>query len=184
MNIIGIGGGIGSGKSTAASFYKEHGYKIIETSDLIREELEKEGISSSSRLQRIQKAHELVENYGKGILGTLASEKARTIDAENIVICGLRNPEQISAIKAQFHNAIFIFIEASPQMRLERAQKRDKITEPQALEHLRQMIKEENNPEGNTSMHLPKTKKASHIEVLNNESIENFHKSISSLFIL
>lgn len=183
MNIIGIGGGIGSGKSTAAGLYREQGYTVIETSELIQEVLLHEGIAESTRPQRIKKAHELVEQFGKGILGKLACEKALSLSTNNIVICGLRNPEQIFEIRSYFHDALFIFIEASAEIRLERAQKRDAINDSQTLKKLQLMIEDENNPEGNTSMHLPHTRQASTIILSNNSTLEHFRTSISTLFL-
>jgi len=189
--IIGIGGGIASGKTHAGKIAKELGYHVIETSDLIQSRIAKKEGEKGTREECIQEAHNLVNIYGKGALGLLASRAIVQLLHENIVVCGLRNPEQIIVLKEHFQNTLFLYIDADQDIRVQRALKREKskskiglsyVQEQELFKTIQHQIEGESAQQGNISMHLPDTKKASDILIENTTiTLEAYTEKVKKL---
>ena len=93
--IVGITGGIGSGKSTVSKLFKEHGFEIIDADDISREVVK----PGSSILDKI------VQHFGKGMLnpdGSLNRKKLATVvfsnKRERIYLEDLLHPEIVFRI--------------------------------------------------------------------------------------
>ena len=188
--IIGIAGGIASGKSLAGKVANGLGFHAIETSDVIRSLLREEGEKAPDRDRCIQKAHQLVKEYGPGVLGMFAAQEAINSNKNQVAICGIRHPEQIKEITRYFHNAFFLFMDIDPKVQKQRAVQRFKETNPKHTakeldlfsQRIEQQITDEGASEGNTSVHLPKTRQASHVSINNSVlSKEHFSAVVESL---
>lgn len=89
-NILGIVGGAGSGKDTVAEIFQRNGFSYISSSDLVREEISRRGLTTSRTLQT-QVANELRQDKGVGYWVDLSLQKSDTA-SRNVVISGLYSP--------------------------------------------------------------------------------------------
>lgn len=126
-NIIGITGAFGSGKSTAANFFKSKGYEIVILSKPLEEEAVKRGLPVTRKnLQNI--GNEWREKFGSEIL---VKNALGDIGPENkIVIDGIRNIAEIEEIR-KYSNSKIIAIVANRSIRFSRLLKlkrREKLT--------------------------------------------------------
>ena len=88
--LVGISGGIGSGKSIASKYFVSHGYKVI-YADKVAKDLYRTNKQLKNRL---------VKEFGKGILdenGNIAGAEAR-----KIILSGKRNIKRVNQIVHPF----------------------------------------------------------------------------------
>lgn len=127
-NIIGITGAFGSGKSTAASFFKKHGYTVIVLSSPLEKEAIKRKLPSTRKvLQDI--GNEWREKYGSGFLMKEALKEIK--NDEKVVIDGLRNYGEFEELKKE-KNSIVLGIMTDRHIRFNRLKKlkrRETLTE-------------------------------------------------------
>jgi len=124
--IIGITGAFGSGKTTAAQYFKKKGYTVIALSKPLEEEAIKRKLPLTRKiLQDI--GNEWREKYGSGILATKALSSAK--NNGKLVIDGLRNLGEVEALRK--NNGVLLAIVADRDIRFERLRKlkrREKLT--------------------------------------------------------
>lgn len=125
--IIGITGAFGSGKTTAASFFREKDYKVVVLSQILEEIAKKRKLSITRKnLQDIGNEIRLKSGAGsliKQVLKKYASEKKLVID-------GLRNYEEIVELK-KIKGSVLLGIIADRDVRFERLKnlkRREKLT--------------------------------------------------------
>jgi dephospho-CoA kinase len=125
--IIGITGAFGSGKTTAAEFFRNKGYTVVVLSSLLEKEAEKRNLPLTREiLQDI--GNEMREKYGKGILLKKALESLP--DTKKIVIDGLRNLGEVEELKKQ--GGILLAIVANREVRFTRLmllKRRERLTD-------------------------------------------------------
>ena len=125
-NIIGVTGAFGSGKSTAASFFKKKGYSIVSLSSFLEKEALKRKLSITRKiLQDI--GNEWRGKYGSGILMKKALEALK--GDEKIVFDGLRNLGEVKELKEK--EGILLAIVADKNIRFDRLKnlkRREKLT--------------------------------------------------------
>lgn len=120
--IIALTGLARSGKDTAAKYISEkYGFKWFDFSrDALEQELRvrnlpitKENMSSLG--------DELRKKYGTDILAQKLVEKIKQSNAENVVVSGVRSPEEAGCLKRSAEKFILIKIIADPKKRIQRA---------------------------------------------------------------
>jgi uncharacterized protein YprB with RNaseH-like and TPR domain/predicted nuclease with RNAse H fold/dephospho-CoA kinase len=134
--VIGLSGGLSSGKTTAGEFYKSNGYEYCRFSMVIAKLVQDEG----KELNRgnLQEMGEYV-NKEKGqrwLCNTLLNEFL--LNCDKIVIDGLRFPDDHSFMKEKFGpNFTHIHLTCSDTIRKERyeSQERNDITFEKAINH-------------------------------------------------
>lgn len=93
--IIGITGGFGSGKSTAASFFEKKGFTKIILSSFLEEEAKKRGFKRVTRKILQDIGNEWRKKYGSGILAKKTLKYLKTKRIKKAVVDGIRNKEEI-----------------------------------------------------------------------------------------
>jgi len=88
--LIGLTGTNGAGKGEVANFLKKKGYAYYSLSDLVRQELNKEG-KELNRNNLIKMGNKLREKFGADILARLVVKKIRG----KAVIDSIRNPKEV-----------------------------------------------------------------------------------------
>jgi len=125
--IIGLTGPFGSGKSTAASFFKSKGYEVAILSKPLEEEAVRRNLPITRKnLQDI--GNEWRKKFGSGILVKKAIEGL--FEKDKVVIDGLRNIGEINEIR-QYKNSLIIAVIADRKVRLNRLKnlkRREKLT--------------------------------------------------------
>ena len=96
--VIGLTGPMASGKNTVISTLKKKGFKSITMSDVIREEMDRQGIPPErSKMQDF--ANGIRAKEGAGAWARRCLEKAKQEGWKNWVIDGIRNPAEIDELK-------------------------------------------------------------------------------------
>lgn len=117
VKFIGLTGTNGSGKGEVAAYFKKKGYAYFSLSDLIREELQKNG-KKLTRDNLIEKGNELRDTHGPDILAQLARKKVKG----KAVIDSIRNPFEVEYLRKD-KEFILLAIDAPVELRYERVKK-------------------------------------------------------------
>lgn len=119
MNVMGISGLPGSGKSLVSEMAQEKGAIIVSMGDIIREEAKKRGESSKETATNLRKEH------GQYIVSELTIKKIKELENENtIIVEGIRSHHEVEMFKENFENFIILSIFANPNLRFKRLQNR------------------------------------------------------------
>lgn len=122
MQIIGISGLPGSGKSLISEIGTEKGAIVVSMGDIVREEAKKRGESSKETAKNLRLEH------GEYIVSELTIKKIKQLQEEgienSILVEGIRSPHEVDMFKENFDNFIILSIFANPQIRFERLKKR------------------------------------------------------------
>ena len=180
LKVIGITGGFGSGKSTAASFFESKGYRKITLSQFLEEEVGKRGLLITRKnLQDI--GNEWREKFGSGILAKKALEFALNSKARKVVIDGIRNTGEIRELEKE--EFVLVAIEASEKIRFERLKnlkRREKLTWELFQKLDDRDMGEENSDAG---LQLRRCMEMADTRVKNEGSLEEFEKKLGELAI-
>ena len=123
MEVMGISGLPGSGKSLVSEIAAKKGAAVVSMGDIIREEAKKRGESSKETATNLRKEH------GKYIVAKLTIEKIKKMIedklATTIIVEGIRSPFEVNMFKENFDDFI-ISIFANPAIRFKRLQQRNR----------------------------------------------------------
>ena len=139
MQIMGISGLPGSGKSLISDVATERGAIIVSMGDIIREEAKKRGEGSKETAKNLRKEH------GEYIVSELTIRKIKKLMDEgienSIVVEGIRSHHEVEMFKENFDDFIILSIFANPTLRFERLKLRMREDDSQDYEgfHARDM---------------------------------------------
>ena len=124
MEVMGISGLPGSGKSLVSEIAASKGAAVVSMGDIIREEAKKRGESSKETATNLRKEH------GKYIVAKLTIEKIKKMIedklATTIIVEGIRSPFEVNMFKENFDDFIILSIFANPAIRFKRLQQRNR----------------------------------------------------------
>ena len=124
MEVMGISGLPGSGKSLVSEIAAKKGAAVVSMGDIIREEAKKRGESSKETATNLRKEH------GKYIVAKLTIEKIKKMIedklATTIIVEGIRSPFEVNMFKENFDDFIILSIFANPAIRFKRLQQRNR----------------------------------------------------------
>ena len=134
--IIGITGWFASGKDTVADYLVKKGFKSFSLSDVLREELRKEG-KEVIRQNLLAKGNELRAEFGPGCLAERALVKIEEFGG-NWVVPAIR---QMGEVKALRQNKDFVLWEvlAPIDVRFDRMKRRGKGGEDDAIKSIEEL---------------------------------------------
>ena len=122
MQVMGISGLPGSGKSLVSDIATERGAIIVSMGDIIREEAKKRGENTKETAQNLRAEH------GQYIVSELTIKKIKQLQAEGIenaiIVEGIRSPHEVDMFKENFDNFIILSIFANPTLRFKRLKNR------------------------------------------------------------
>ena len=169
--LIGLTGTNGSGRGEATAFFQKNGYAYFSLSDVIREELKKEG-RELSRNNMIQMGNQLRVRFGADILARRIMERVKG----KAVIDSIRNPQELAFLRKQ-ETFILIAIDAPVELRYERVKERGREESASTLEEF--MAKEaEEMTNSDKGQQLKNCMALADCKVLNNGSLENLHQKL------
>jgi dephospho-CoA kinase len=132
---VGLCGFAGSGKGTVAEFLRSKGCSHYSIKEIIAEELRNRGMEVN-RENLIMMANSLRSQHGPDVL---VQRVIKQLPQDgNAVIESLRNPEEVSALRAN-GNFILIAVDAPIQSRLQRLVGRSRPGDPLTLDDLRRL---------------------------------------------
>ncbi|MBS3819589.1 AAA family ATPase [bacterium] len=168
--LIGLTGTNGSGKGEAAAFFIKNGFTYYSLSDLIRDELRKNG-KPVTRNNLIRKGNSLREKYGPDILARKIMEKVQG----KSVIDSIRNPQEVKYLKKQ-KNFTLLAVDAPPYVRYKRVQNRGRDESASSFQEFLQKEKQEMGPQKRAQRLQECIKRADHL-IINDGSLEDlYHK--------
>ncbi len=171
MKKIGLTGTNGSGKGAAAEYFIRKGYAYFSLSDVIREELKKDGLELS-RDNLIRKGNKLRSSGGADFL---ARQVMKKIDGK-AVIDSIRNPEEVRFLKSN-KNFILLAIDADVEIRYARVKKRGRNESAATLQEFIEKEDEEKttNP---THQQLHTCLEMADFTILNEGSLEDLYNKL------
>ena len=174
MQVMGISGMPGSGKSIVSDMAQEKGAIIISMGDIIREEAKKRGESTKETAQNLRK------EFGDYIVSELTIQKIKQLEQTEkdnlIMIEGIRSHHEVEMFKENFENFIILSIFANPTIRFERLLKRMREDDSQDYEGFQQRdYNELNFGIGNVISLSDKL-------IINESDIESFREKIDEFF--
>jgi dephospho-CoA kinase len=123
----------GAGKSTVLSVIAEQGYPVLLMGDVVREEVERLGLSPTpENVGRV--AVELRRKEGASAVAKRCILKLRQLRAKSriIVVDGVRSLEEVEAFREEFLNILLVAVHASPQTRFQRFLARNRSDDPES----------------------------------------------------
>ena len=174
MQVMGISGMPGSGKSIVSDMAQENGAIIISMGDIIREEAKKRGESTKETAQNLRK------EFGEYIVSELTIKKIKKLEETEkdnlIMIEGIRSHHEVEMFKENFDNFIILSIFANPDIRFRRLQKRMREDDSQDYEGFQERdYNELNFGIGNVISLSDKL-------IINESDIESFESKIDEFF--
>lgn len=97
--IIGLTGYLGSGKDTVISALKKAGYRDVTMSSVIREEMDRLGLSHEDRRKMQDFANATREKEGPAVWARKCLQKIRREGSGRWVIDGIRNPAEVEELR-------------------------------------------------------------------------------------
>lgn len=132
MQVMGISGMPGSGKSVISDKALEKGAIIVSMGDIIREEAKKRGEPTKETAKNLRK------EFGDNIVSELTIEKIKKLEEneENklIIIEGIRSHHEVKMFKENFDNFFILSVFANPAIRFERLKIRQREDDSQDYE--------------------------------------------------
>lgn len=132
MQVMGVSGLPGSGKSLVSEIATEKGAIIVSMGDIVREEAQKRGESSKETAKNLRAEH------GEYIVSELTIQKIKKLQDEGvenpIMVEGIRSHHEVEMFKENFDNFIILSIFANPQLRFERLKIRQREDDSQDYE--------------------------------------------------
>jgi dephospho-CoA kinase len=139
--IIGLTGPNAAGKGEVASCLKAKGFAYHSLSDVLREDLEREGLAPT-RENLIARGNELRRASGPGVL----AERILTRLSGRDVVDSIRNPSEVEVLRRR-PGFILIGIDAPLEVRFGRAVARGRAGDGPTLEEFREREARENSPD-------------------------------------
>ena len=122
MQVMGISGMPGSGKSFISEIATEKGAIIVSMGDIVREEAKKRGEDSKETAKNLRK------EFGQYVVSERTIEKIKGLRDEGvenpIVVEGIRSHHEVDMFKENFDNFMILSIFANTNIRFERLKKR------------------------------------------------------------
>ena len=176
--ILGFTGKNAAGKTEACNYLASVGFIQCSLSDIIRDELSKQGMDST-RENMIKKGNELREKHGPNYLAAQMAKKVQESQNKNFAIDSIRSPHEANKLK-KIKGFRLIGIDADPKIRLERMIKRNRMGDARTLEKFLDDEKKE-NLKNDSGQQLDNTFAMSDKVIKNEGTLKEFHRKIDEL---
>lgn len=117
--VIGIVGPIGAGKGSVAAIFQKEGFAHLSLSDLVREEVRRQGEEHYSRKDLQDVGDGLRAKFGSQVLAERAVQKAKEIGAEELVVSSIKNPAEIDYLR-KHSRLVLLGVTATKKIRFQR----------------------------------------------------------------
>ncbi len=179
--IYGLIGGIASGKSTAADFFKELGFEVMELSAFIRDKIQAAGIEFPTRDHYFDMGNAMRREGGNDVLSGLCIEQIEQKGAKKVVISGIRTPEDILRFKQRFPSFKAVAVDTPLDVRIKRIKDRMRDIDPTDRDKMIADINREWDDVVDEGCKLRDTIATADIRVDGSQSIEAMRKQCIAL---
>jgi dCMP deaminase len=176
--IIGLTGSDAAGKDTAANYLVMKGFCYHSLSDLLRNELKKQG-RPLTRENLIRIGNEIRTKYGAGELSRRALLAIDKNNEKKSIVVSIRNPEEVLVLKARSGFQMW-FVDAPIKLRYERSIKRKRTDDSQSFEDFAALEKVEDSQDPNAQQ-LKKVAEMADVKIINDSDVFSLHKKIDDL---
>ena len=173
--IIGVTGTYASGKDTVAEIIIKSRFNHISFSDILREELKKQG-KEITRDSLTLFGNELREEYGADILAKRALEK---ITDGRYVFTSIRTPAEVRLLQKR-KDFTLINVTAKDKIRLKRIIERNREKDPKTLEELKTKEARENTDDPNAQQ-LNRVADMATKTIVNDSTLEELNKKVKEI---
>jgi dephospho-CoA kinase len=174
MQVMGISGMPGSGKSIVSDIATENGAIIVSMGDIVREEAKKRGEGSKETAQNLRAEH------GPYIVSELTIKKIKKLENEGIentiIVEGIRSHHEVEMFKENFDDFIILSVFANPKLRFERLKKRMREDDSQDYSEFKR--RDENELEFGIGTVIALSDKL----IINESDLESFADEINEYF--
>ena len=172
--IIGLTGENCAGKGTVSAYLEKKGFYALSLSDIIREELKREG-KELSRENLIVKGNQLREAGGPSILAKKTLEK---LDSNrNYVIDSIRNEAEVLELK-KGGNFFLGYITADQEMRFKRMKERARIGDAKTFDTFKELEELELKNTDKTKQSISDTAKHADKKIENNADFAYLYDAV------
>ena len=175
--IIGLTGKNGSGKGEVARFLKERGFDYFSLSDVLREEVKRQG-KTLTRDRLVLCGNKLRKKFGPDVLAKRILERLEA--DKHYVIDSIRHPAEAKALKSR-NGFVLLNITASPRIRFQRLKKRGRENDPKTFQEFIKLERTESKSAIGSDQQLDKTLKLADHTVSNIGNLEALQNKITKL---
>lgn len=178
--IMGVAGTNASGKDSLADYLVKKGFIKYSHSDVLREDL---------RAKNIPLIREALQNYGNEIRAKQGPDiltrrlKEKLKKGKNYVITSIRNEAEVKSWQ-ELSDFKLIWVDAPMELRFKRSMSRPKTGESineQTFEDFKRLEMREWENDDPNKQQLKRCKELANETIINDSTIENFHKKIDKL---
>lgn len=144
----------GSGKDLVSDFLTTRGFVSIRLSDAIRNYADKNNIVLENTDSLVNLGNWLRSEYGADILPRLISTTDKFINAEKVVLNGIRNPSEVNYLHAN-HEAKIFALDIPEEKLLENLMNRKREGDPKTKDGFLKMLQREKGKDGESGMDIP-----------------------------
>lgn len=178
INILGVSGMPGSGKSEFANIARELNYRTVIMGDVIRKKVKEMGLEPTPEntgrvMTDIRKMH---GDEAVAHLTCIEIDRLLKENSDKIIIDGIRSQKEVECFRKHLGKVFFVVaIHAEPRVRFQRLRLRERTDAPKTYEEFD--IREQSE----LSLGLGETIVYSNFIISNNEIKEEFYKHVISL---
>jgi len=177
--IIGVSGRNGAGKGEVVSFLADRSFYGLSLSDVIRGELEKQGVQPT-RARMLDTGTSMRAEHGPGALARVLID--RLLPDRNYAIDSIRHPAEVEALRASGHVFHLVWVEAPLEVRFERMKARGRPGDPTDLGAMRALEEREANNADSAAQQLDAVRKQADFVVENDADLGALHEKIRAVF--
>jgi dCMP deaminase len=175
--IIGLTGRNASGKGEAAEFLQSKGFTYYSLSDVIREEVSKQGLEVT-RENLITAGRQLRAEHGTGFLARQILQRLEP--DQNYAIDSFRHPDEVMVFRDRT-DFVLLAVEADVQIRFERIKQRGRESDPETMEEFQALEEQEALSQAKEGQNLTATEALADCLVENNADLDDLHKRLSEI---
>tara|TARA_B100000427_G_scaffold85795_1_gene70396 strand:+ start:281 stop:850 length:570 start_codon:yes stop_codon:yes gene_type:complete len=175
---IGFIGPIGSGKSTACTFFSSRGYHVVSLSDIIRAYVHEHNYSDD-RDSLTHHANQLKEKYGMAYFAQQSYDNVIKANVSAVVFDSIRHPDEASFLKEK--GVYLVGIKANQTQRFHRISNRKHSTDFVDLTTF--INQDENELKGaNQGQNIEACYTLCDQCITNDKELEHFTETLNSIF--
>ena len=176
--IVGVSGRYASGKGEVMSYLVEQGFEGFSLSDVLRDELGRQGLEES-RERMIALGRKIREEEGEAALARRALE--RCPPGRDYAIDSIRHPAEVEALSAGAQAFYLLWVDADAEVRFERLRQRGRSGDPTSFEAFRELESREWQSEAAGGQQLRAVRDLSEFRLRNDGSVAELRNELEAL---
>lgn len=175
--IIGLTGTYAAGKGTVAELLEARDFAYHSLSDVLREELARQGVAESRRAL-FELGNRLRREEGAGALAQRIRPRLR--QQERAIVDSIRNPAEVRELR-ELPDFLLLGVDASPEIRFERLRQRGRGGDPESWEDFRALEDREIRGGEDSDQQLERTASLADRVVRNDGGVDELAASLDAV---